>query len=462
MTHMTPDRTRSMGLKLLLVGGLVLLLGIPLIVVNVLAWERAGRAETVAAEIGQSHGGPQTLRGPFLVLPVERTVNVTSQAASGSVHETRQIVETLILSPDTLNILVDLETRVLRRAIYETPVYESHLAVRGRFDTSRINGDLLGDGTINWSAARITYAVSDLRGMGEDIRFEIVGRSDVLTFEPESGFALSGGYSEQEWRGMSAPLRDLEPGSAFDFDGELHVLGASRLGIVAAGRETSARITSDWQHPGFQGAYLPDTRDITDDGFAAEWRIPYLARGVPASWIEGRNYSIRTADEAQFAIQFISPADGYVRVSRSLKYAMGFLGLTLLLFFLIEASGGRRLHAAQYILIGMTQITFYLLLLALSEHVPVWTAYAIAATATVILTALYARSAFRDAPRALLTFAGLTLAFSVQFVLILVEDYALLIGSVLAFGTIASTMYLTRQVDWYGLSAGAKSPTEDV
>lgn len=447
------DRSRSMGLKLILVGALVVLLGAPLALVNLLAWERANRAATVAAEVGSAYGGPQEMRGPFLVLPYTIDHEVEVRDANGRTRrEMRPVTETIVLSPDTLHLTGALETRILHRAIYAVPVYEAGLQLSGRFDTGAVADVLPDGGEIRWNEARMIYAVSDLRGIGEDFRFSLSGGRN-LRFEPNSDFDRPG-PDGAAWRGMSAPVAGLQPGAAFDFEGSLQISGARRFALLASGRETTADIVSDWPHPGFDGQYLPDSREIGAEGFTASWRVPYLARGVPAAWVENRGYGFNQASLSLFAVNLVTPADGYAQVSRSLKYALLFLAFTLLMFFLIEANGERPVHAAQYILIGLAQVVFYLLLLALSEHLGVWAAYGLAALATITLTAGYALTVFRSQPRAMVTFAWLTVTYLVQFVLVLVEDYALLIGSALAFGAVAATMFMTRRVDWYGMTAG--------
>ena len=445
------DRSRSMGLKLILVGALVVLLGVPLAIVNLLAWERANRAEVVAVEVGAAYGGPQEMRGPFLAIPytIEREVEVRDDNNRVR-REMRPATETVIVSPDTLHITGQLESRILSRAIYDVPVYEAGLELGGTFDTSGVADLVPEGGQADWSAARMVYAVSDLRGIGEDFHFTLSGRR-TLRFEPQSDFDRVGANGSA-WRGMSAPVPGLRAGEAFEFEASLQISGAQSFALLASGRETTADISSDWRHPGFDGTFLPDSREIGAEGFTASWRVPYLARGVPASWVEGKGYSLHQAGNALFAVNLVTPADGYAQVSRSLKYALLFLAFTLLMFFLIEANGDRPVHAAQYILIGLAQVIFYLLLLALSEHVGVWAAYGAAALATIMLTAGYALSVFRSQPMAMVTFAGLTLTYLIQFVLVLMEDYALLIGSALAFGAVAVTMFVTRKVDWYGVT----------
>lgn len=448
---------RSLGLKLLLVGALVLALGIPLGMVNILAWERENRAQRVAIEVGESLGGAQTVRGPFLAIPVD-TVRVT-ETGSGESLVRREFTDRqlIIVSPDRLDVSARLETRTLRRAIYTVPVYRAVMSLNGAFDLTGVSNLAPAGGIIAWDEARLFATVGDLRGISEDFRAEVSTQSGLLSFEPGLPLRSAGASADTRFGGdslaanaVSAPLTGLNEGAQMTLDGQLVLTGARSFALQPSGRETRARLTGDWPHPGFAGAYLPTEREVTDSGFEADWLVPYLARGFPARWIEGQGHNLNQARDAVMTVNLVNPGDGYARVGRSLKYAFFFVGFTLLMFFLIESSSSRRLHAAQYILIGLAQVVFYLLLLALSEHAAIGVAFASASAATVALTALYAWTAFRNNARAMLTFAALTVSYIVQFLLVLVEDYALLIGSGLAFIAVAATMYVTRKVDWYG------------
>lgn len=445
----TSARGRSLGLKMLLVGGLVLALGVPLAIVNVLAWERENRARDIAVEVGAAMGGAQTFRGPFLAIPFD-TVQVTETGRGEDLVRTEtNLRQFIIVSPETLDLSVQLETHTLRRAIYTVPAYRSTMSMTGRFDLDGVAALAPSDATISWDEAHLFATISDLRGISEDFEAQVSTQAAPLAFEPGIAFPIG---DSRNGRGIRAPLEGIADGTRMEFTGALVLTGARSFSLQPSGRETRAQVTGDWPHPGFDGSYLPTDREISEDGFSADWLVPYLARGFPARWIEGQSYSLSNAQGAAMTVNLANPADGYARVSRSLKYAIFFVGFTLLMFFLIEASGSQRLHAAQYILIGLAQVVFYLMLLALSEHASITLAFAGSAGATIALTAAYAWTAFRDNARAMLTFAALTVSYVIQFLLVLIEEYALLIGSGLTFLAIAGTMYVTRKVDWYGIT----------
>ena len=445
--------SRSLGLKILLVGLIVVVLAIPLAFVNMLAWERANRANEALVEVGAAYGGPQVVRGPFLTIPYRVTEIVEINRGDETIEETRIRTETVVFSAAELDYQVYQTVELLQRAIYDIPVYEADIAMRGRFSRFDVAQFMPAGAEILWDEAELVMAVSDLRGIDTDVGFIILGQDQVPVFEPGTPFDVTNNnirftMNNPSWRGIRAPVTGVTEDSEFDFEARFTLSGAAYLQLVASGRETTATIRSNWPHPGFDGQYLPDDREISSEGFTASWSVPYLARGVPASWQEGR-YSIRTADTAQFTVNLATPTDGYRRVSRALKYAIFFIGFLMLMYFLLETTSKKRIHAAQYILIGLAQIVFYLLLLALSEHSSINQAFAIAAGATITLTSLYSIAVFGGFGRGALTFLVLSLVYIMQYVLLLLEDYALLIGAGLSFTALAITMYVTRRIDWY-------------
>ncbi|WP_421789332.1 cell envelope integrity protein CreD [Hyphobacterium sp.] len=456
----SPLAARSLGLKLLAVGFIVILLAVPLLFVSILSWERAGRADEVRAEVGEAYGGPQLVRGPFLVLPVQIETPVEIREDGQTRTEIRRSTEHIILSADQLQVDIAQASTLRRRAIYDVPVFDAAIQMEGRFALPPLGNLTPQYGTIDWSGAEIVFAISDLRGIGEDLVFE-TGMGQRLRFEPQTVFDRlsphavidsnnAGDAQAGRWQGVAAGLDRLAPEAGFDFTASLQLSGADLLLVAASGRETQVSLQSDWPHPSFLGAYLPQTRDISDGGHAASWQVPYLARGVPGVWRQSQ-FDIRNVDRTAFGVRLFSPADGYTNVGRSLKYAIFFIGFLMLMFFLIEAATRDRIHAAQYLLIGVTQVIFYLLLLAFSEHMATFTAYLTASAATITLTALYAAAAFKNRTKGMAVFGVLSVIYAMQYALVLLEDYALLMGAVLAFLAMAITMYVTRRLDWYAL-----------
>jgi len=236
-------------------------------------------------------------------------------------------------------------------------------------------------------------------------------------------------------------------------DTSVTLRGSREISILPLGRRTTTHIESAWANPSFFGSFLPTSREVGDKGFKASWVIPYLARGFGQSFTDA-SASLSGITGSAFGVRFYQPVDHYQLVGRSLKYAILFVALAFLTFFVIETVSLQRLHAVQYTLVGSAQVLFYLLLLSLSEHVGFAWAYLTGAVATIGLTTLYAWAAFKSPLRAGILGAILTALYGLLYVILNAEDYALLIGALVLFAALAATMYVTRRIDWYRLAEG--------
>ena len=235
--------------------------------------------------------------------------------------------------------------------------------------------------------------------------------------------------------------------------GDLHVTlrftGAERLSVMPFARSTSVRVAGDWAAPSFDGGFPPETRKLADNGFSAIWSVPFIARGL-SDHAASDALSLEQFGPKDLGVSLVPTSNPYQTVSRSLKYAVMFVGLVFLTFFVFEALSGSRVHPAQYLLVGSAQMVFYLLLLSAAEYVGVDWAFAAAASATVLLMGLYAGSAFRSRARGVQALVVFTVVYGLIYLLMRLEDFALLAGSIASFLGLAGAMYLTRNLDWYG------------
>jgi inner membrane protein len=145
----------------------------------------------------------------------------------------------------------------------------------------------------------------------------------------------------------------------------------------------------------------------------------------------------------------MDPVDHYRMAERSVKYAGLFILLTFATVWLIEVLAGVRVHPIQYLLLGGALCLFYLLELSLSEHLGFPAAYAVASVAVIGMVAAYGAVVLRSRRRALVVAAGVALLYAYLYLLLMNEDYALLIGSVGLFAILGAIMFATRRVDWY-------------
>ncbi len=470
-----PIRTpsRSMGLKLLLVCALALVMAIPALFVFALLSDRTQRAGEVAEEIGGVLGGPQTFLGPVLAVPYNAPQIIPASDDGRTPARTTTVSGVWYIFPVTGAADVSTRSEVRRRALFKVPVYKSEVKFTGRFEIPAA-GEVGPEGaTLNWAGAELIVGASDPRGAMADVQLSLNGQATAA-----APAALLPSLELRQSEESARPRRDLQrqnhmrlfgtaagaaarPGAVFTAGGVLKFTGASRIGVLPFAKTSTIVIGGDWRSPSFDGGFLPIDRRIAGSadgapqasdggaarGFSARWSIPFVARGVPA---QGDASSLANLGPGEVGVSFVEPANPYQSVSRSLKYAPMFLGLVFLAYFLFEITARKRVHPAQYILIGLAQIIFYLLLLSVAEHVGFDMGFMVAAGATVILISAYAGWVFESRAQGLRALGAFTVVYGLIYVLMRLEDYALLVGAVASFAAIALVMYFTRRIDWYG------------
>lgn len=441
---------RSLGLKLLLVCALAFLMSIPALFVFGLLMDRTNRAETVAAEVGGLMGGPQTFMGPVIAVPYTRVVTegLAARTDSGVWH----------VFPTTGRINAATASEVRSRSLFKVPVYSADLDWTAQFDLSNAGAEAPRGAVLDWARAEVLVGASDPRGARADIQLSIGGRTLPATpsvVEPSTGLNAPESGRQPFPRGdglklFGGGLTEADRSGPLTVTGSAAFTGARRIALLAFAGTTEATLRGDWKSPSYNGGFLPAVQETpTAGGFAANWSVPYVARGVPA---EGGSDALMRLGATEMAVSFVEPANPYQSVSRSLKYAPMFIGLVFLAFFLFETTTGRRVHPAQYILIGMAQVIFYMLLLSIGEHLGFDGAFMIAAAATVALISAYASWTFESRAQGLRALAAFTFLYGLIYVLMRLEDYALLVGAFASFAAIAAVMYFTRRVDWYGVT----------
>jgi inner membrane protein len=265
--------------------------------------------------------------------------------------------------------------------------------------------------------------------------------------------------------GIHADLGVLPAGKApatHEFRIVLSLLGTERLDIVPAGAETTVSLASAWPHPSFSGRILPDAgTTISGEGFAARWRTSHFATNL--AQLHQRCVQLRQCDafnQHSLAVSFIQPVDLYQTVERSVKYGFLFIGLTFAAFFLFEVLKRLAIHPVQYALVGIALAIFFLLLISLSEHLGFAPAYAIAAGSCVALIAYYVGHVLKSMRRGAIFALALSALYGLLYVLLRMEDHALLMGALLVFACVTAAMVATRRVDWYALGANSPASTE--
>jgi inner membrane protein len=432
---------RSPGVKFLIVAALTLAMAIPLLLIQLALSDRETTASGAITDVANGWGGPQVVAGPVLLLPytVQR-----GQMFNGQIVNSTTVRQVAVLLPEDLTFKAKAAEGTRWRGIYAVPVYRAGITLHATFSKASFAGLTPPDAKILWNEASISLLVSDAHGLADVVALSVNGRT--VPFQP-GGNIPAMPNAPNAGSGMHAPVAIAAP-TDLTLDTRFDLRGSRELSFAPLGRRTTASMTSGWSSPSFFGAFLPSERSVTKDGFTASWIVPYLARGFGQSFqtVEAASGVVLTPASGA---RFYQPVDHYQLVQRSLKYAILFIALAFLVFFVVETVSPKRLHAVQYALVGAAQALFYLLLLSFSEQIGFAGAYLVAAAATIALTGLYAWSALADKLRAGVLTAVLTVLYWLLYVILNAEDYALVIGSSLLFAALAATMYVTREIDWY-------------
>lgn len=439
------NRSRSMGLKLLLVSGLALLMMIPAIFVSNVVEERTNRAQSVIQEIGGRAGGPQTFLGPTLTIPYSVAPQYKGVSPVSGMY---------VVFPTKGDAALKVRTQERHRSLFKVPVYETDLRFDATFDLAGVPSAAPAGAELDWTRAEIIIGASDARGALTD--GTVTANGKTFTLVPADSAGSQNSRLPLAYFGVRIPEL-TQPNATFNVSATLRFSGAQRLAILAYGKSTHLLAEGDWPSPGFAGGFLPGKRTISAQGFTGEWSVPFMARGIPA---EGTITAVGNLDQTAMGISFVEMADPYQSVSRSVKYALLFIGLLFLTYFVFETTAGKRVHPAQYVLVGVAHMIFYLLLLSLAERIGFTWGFLLAGSATVILLSANAGWIFASRAQGLRALFVFSLLYFFIYLLLRLEDNALLVGAVASFLAVAAVMYFTRNIDWYGsISSGGTGKT---
>ncbi|HLF33864.1 MAG TPA: cell envelope integrity protein CreD [Cyclobacteriaceae bacterium] len=424
--------SRSVTVKLISVTFLVLLLLIPQSMITSLIREREGNMQDVMTDISGKWSGSQQVAGPVLVIPYH--YNVVSD--NGKVTRFKKYAFFL---PDTLEIESRVTPEKRYRGIYSIIVYKSEISLSGVYPRPDFASMGIAEQDVLWSEAAVQIGISDLRGIVDNVQIDWDSR--------KYGFSPGNTNKELIPSGISANIAGLAGGhSGGRFSIHLALKGSENLWFLPFGKETQARVSSTWNTPSFTGAFLPDQREVNNDGFNATWKILHFNRNYPQQWAD----QVQSWSDSAFGINFLIPADHYLKSLRSSKYSILVIALTFLVFFLIEIINNQKIHPVQYVLVGMALTLFYVMLLSISEHIGFNPAYIIASVLVISMIFLYSRTIVDNNRVALLMLLFLIVNYGFIYIIIQLESYSLLVGSIGLFVALAVTMYVSRKVKWYG------------
>jgi inner membrane protein len=439
---------RSLGIKLIVVCVLALIMIIPAFFVGSLVEDRTKRAADVIKEISSHVGGQQIFLGPTLAIPYTIPAGSPLESAKHGMY---------MVFPTRASAVLKVATEERRRSLFKVPVFRADLKLDGGFDLTGVPAAAPPGAELDWRS-EVVVGVSDARGALTDAMLTANGKTSTLVpAEISQSISVRGDQDTFVRLALfGASVQDLsKPNAQFNVTSTLRFSGAQRIALLAYGKTTQLTAQGDWPSPGFDGGFLPVTRTVSAKGFEAEWSIPFIARGVRA---EGSGDSITGLDSTALGISFIEVADPYQSVNRSVKYLPLFVGLVFLSYFVFETTTGKRVHPAQYILVGIAQIIFYLLLLSLAERIGFGYGFLLAGAATVILLSANAMWIFSSRVHGIRALAMFSLLYTLIYLLLRLEDNALLVGAIASFFAVAAAMYFTRSLDWYGSSTIKSQP----
>lgn len=420
---------------------LILLLLIPAYMVQNLIHERAMRQNEAIVEVSSKHAGDQSVTGPVLTIPYVTRRKVENTDGTYSEVTNKHYYHVL---PEELNIEGSVTPEKRKRGIFEVVVYGSDLHLKGHFDNYHFDDFGLDETNLQLDKAFVTIGISDLKGVMDQVKIKI--DDSIVMCNPGllSSDVVSSGLH------IRYPLEGIPDRMDFDFD--LALNGSENLMFTPIGKVTNVNLKSVWTEPSFNGNFLPDTREVNNKGFSAAWKILHLNRNYPQSWEDGKH----NVGNSRFGVDLRLPVDVYQKSMRVAKYAILFIVLTYLVFFFVEILNNVLIHPIQYILVGIALILFYVLMLAFSEQMYFDSAYILAAIMTISLVFLYCRSILKSWGLAAMTASILTILYGFIFIIIQMQDYALLFGSLGVFLILAVTMYFSRKVDWFSIKSEKK------
>ncbi|MDP1262924.1 cell envelope integrity protein CreD [Klebsiella pneumoniae] len=425
--------------------GCIVLLSLPLMMVRELINERADYRSEVVDAIEQSTSGSQKLAGPLIAIPITETL--TRMENKKEVNYQRNWVYYWL--PESLAVTGKQTVESRRVGIYSGQVWHNALQIKASFDPLRLAA--LRKTNIVLGQPRLVVSVGDARGIGAIHAPEVNG--NVLSVEPGLGISGDGAGIHMPMPALAEDNKPLEIAFSLDLN------GTGEFSLVPLGRNSELQLTSNWPHPGFLGSFLPTQREVSAAGYRAHWQSSWFANDMGSYFKD--DMEIPWSRLPAFSADVMSLADQYQLTDRATKYAILLIGLTFMAFFVFESLTRRPLHPMQYLLVGLSLVLFYLVLLALSEHIGFTAAWLAASLSGAVMNGIYLQTVLRGWRNSLLFVAALLLLDGVMWFLLHSEDSALLLGTGVLALALSVLMFLTRRVDWYALSLpkGTVPPT---
>ncbi|WP_194765847.1 cell envelope integrity protein CreD [Tamlana sp. I1] len=430
--------------RMLMVGFLVIILLIPLSYIKNLIEERAYRQKDVVNEINEKWGNNVLVYGPILKLPYKTYTETKTYNEKTKTYfkETQTHIKHAYIFPEKLNTSVNVNSKTLNRGNFESAVFTSKMDFTGHYTPINLESKGIKPEDIIWNKASVIIETSNLKGIKSEIQLKF--NNKTYNFETNLNErkntnldVLESNYINQE---------NYLQNNNTEFSFSITFNGSKQIQLIPIGKTTQMQMVSNWADPSFIGNYLPndETKQISKDGFKADWKVLHINRAFSQQHLK----NIPNLKQFAFGTKFMVMVDEYQKSERSAKYGFLVIGLTFLIFFLIQTLSNINIHPFQYLMIGVALTMFYTLLVSISEHSNFLKAYLIAGTSVIVLITLYAKSILKTYKFPLFISVSLAALYTFIYVIIQLENYALLVGSIGLFLILASVMYVSRRIDW--------------
>lgn len=449
--------SKTLGFKILIIVILGLLLLIPMGFINSVVRDRIRYQKEAVSSIIEPVGDSADIQGIVAAIPY------MTRVIDSETKEIKYVRKYIFYMPNEYNVEGDIEVSSLSRGIFKAPIFNSQLKITGRFD--KYNAEIYNldenNNTILYDEAMIIIGIGNKKNLMK-LPIVLLNDNEELKYY-EKNINISLNMFNNKFLYTISKDKIL---NGFDFNITMDIQGGNSLIITPLASENSFKISSKWKDPSFTGGFLPTKREVNNEGFNAEWNIASFNTSFTKYWTSDENVntanninsdSYSYSDESiinnssnNVLISFLLLNDNYQRISRSVKYAILFIFIPFFVLFLCEVLSKKRIHPVQYILIGIANAIFYLLLLAISEHIHFNLSYFISALMVTALTSIYIGYIIKS-PKYTVSMAVVeALIYIFLFGILQLTDYALLMGTLGLFAVIALAMYFTRNVDWYG------------
>lgn len=434
----------SISARMLMVGLLIIVLLIPLSYINRLINERANRQSHVVNEINQKWGNHVLVYGPILKLPYKAytKTKIYNEKTKTYFKETQTHIKYAYIFPENLNSKIGVNSKNLKRGNFESAVFTTQMDFDGYYIPIDLTKKGIKHQDILWNKASIIVQTSNLKGIKREVLITL--KDKTYSFETHFNQNNTSNLDVLESSFIKGEALFKSPKTNFTFS--LNFNGSTKIELIPIGKTTTMSMTSNWADPSFIGNYLPndETKTISKDGFKADWKILHINRAFSQQHLK----SIPNLKPFAFGTKFMVMVDEYKKSERSAKYGFLVIGLTFLVFFLIQTLSKINIHPFQYLMIGLALTMFYTLLVSISEHSNFLKAYLIAGISVVVLITLYSKSILKTFKFPLFIGASLSALYTFIYVIIQLENYALLVGSIGLFLILSIVMYVSRKIDW--------------